>query len=131
MSDVFNLFGDDGLSVRVEPVHPVRVKGDTEQKFEAFHRRNPHVYKAIVQIALDLKARGFGRCSIWLIFNRLRWLYAIQTSGDEYRLNNNFTAYYARLVMATVPDLDGFFETRMHKGHDPYVPDLKSLGFTL
>ena len=29
----------------------------------------------------------------------------------------------------TVPDLDGFFETRLHKGQDPYVPDLVALGF--
>ena len=128
--DILALFGcDDGLGVEVQPVIPVRTKGDTEQRFEAFHRMNPHVYKSIVRIALDLKSRGFGRCSIWLIFNRLRWLYALQTQGDEFKLNNNYTAYYSRLVMETVPDLDGFFETRLHKGQDPYVPDLVALGF--
>ena len=127
--DIFTLFGDDGLGVEIQPVTPVRTKGGTEQRFEAFHLANPHVYDHIVEIALDLKSRGFGRCSIWLIFNRLRWLYAIQTRGSEYRLNNNFTAYYARLVMATRSDLDGFFETRLHKGQDPYIPDLEALGF--
>jgi hypothetical protein len=128
--DVFTLFGgDDGLGVEIQPVTPVRMKGSKEQGFEAFHLANPHVYKAIVKIALDLKTRGFQRGSIWLVFNRLRWLYAIQTVGDDYRLNNNFTGYYSRLVMATIPALDGFFETRLHKGQDPYVPDLETLGF--
>ncbi len=128
--DILALFGcDDGLGVEVQPVIPVRTKGDTEQRFEAFHRMNPHVYGHIVEIALDLKGRGFTKGGIRMIYERLRWLYAIQTSGDIYKLNDHFHSYYARLVMATVPDLDGFFETRLHKGQDPYVPDLVALGF--
>jgi hypothetical protein len=56
--------GDDGLRVHVHPVQPVRVKGDTEKRFEVFHLRNPHVYEAIVQITLDLKRRGFKKGGI-------------------------------------------------------------------
>jgi hypothetical protein len=129
--DIFTLFGDDdGLGVEVQPVTPVRTKGDTEQRFEAFHRMNPHVYGHIVEIALDLKGRGFTKGGMKMVFERLRWLYAIQTVGEEYKLNNNYTAYYARLVMETVPSLDGFFVTRLRQGQDPYVPDLVALGFS-
>ena len=134
VTDVFDMFGvnpkDDGLKVQVQPVQPVRVKGDTEQRFEAFHSHNPHVYRHIVEIALDLKSRGFTKGGIRMIYERLRWLYAIQTSGDIYKLNDHFHSYYARLVMATVPALDGFFETRERGGVTPYTPDLKALGFT-
>jgi hypothetical protein len=121
--------GDDGLRVHVHPVQPVRVKGDTEKRFEVFHLRNPHVYEAIVQITLDLKRRGFKKGGIRMIYERLRWLYAIQTRGEVYKLNDHYHSYYARLVMATVPELDGFFETRERKGSTPYTPDLVALGF--
>lgn len=36
----------------------------------------------------------------------------LQTQGDEYRLNNVYTAFYARLLMDNEPELQGFFETR-------------------
>ena len=128
--DVFTLFGgDDGLGVEIQPVTPVRMKGSKEQGFEAFHLANPHVYKSVVAVSLDLKERGFRKGGMKMVFERLRWLYAIQTVGEDYKLNNNYTAYYARLVMETVPDLDGFFETRLRQGQDPYVPDLETLGF--
>jgi hypothetical protein len=132
-TDIFALFSDpedDGIQFPVQPAQPTQVKGELERQFEAFHRLNPHVYEAIVEIALDLKkGRGFWKGGMKMIFERLRWLYAIQTRGEEYKLNNNYTAFYARVVMATVPELDGFFETRLHKGEDPYVPDLVALGF--
>jgi len=31
---------------------------------------------------------------------------------DGWKLNNNYTSRYARLVMDECPDLDGFFNTR-------------------
>lgn len=129
-TDILSLFGtDDGIQIPVGTARPVRVKGTIEQQFEAFHNLNPHVYRAIVQVALDLKQRGFRKGGMKMIFERLRWLYAIRTRGDTFLLNNNYTAHYARVVMATVPELDGFFETRLHKGQDPYDPDLEALGF--
>ena len=120
---------DDGLKLSLSPVQPSRVKGTRELQFEAFHKLNPHVYRSVVAIALDLQKRGFRKGGMKMIFERLRWLYAIQTVGEDYKLNNNYTAYYARLVMETVPDLVGFFEVRLRQGKEPYVPDLVSLGF--
>lgn len=123
---------DDVLSMFGDPAHPlpplarVRVKGSIEKRFEEFHRLNPHVYEAIVKIALDLKARGFEECGISLIFERLRWIHAIQTRGDSFRLNNDFRAFYARVVMEAVPELRDFF--RVRKQTEGYVPDLEALG---
>jgi hypothetical protein len=82
------------------------------EQWLVFHAANPAVYSAIVRIARDLRARGFERCGIALIFERLRWLHAIRTQGDDYRLNHNWRAWYAREVMAREPDLADFFEIR-------------------
>lgn len=119
---------DPGTSFRVYPVSSPAAKGTMAVRFEGFHRENPHIYQAIVRIALDLKDRGFPKCGMKMIFERLRWLYAIQTRGEDFKLNNNYTAYYARVVMAAEPRLQGFFETRVREGDIPYVPDLEALG---
>ncbi len=84
-------------------------------RFEAFHAANPHVFDAIVELAWELRDAGLRKASMKLIFEQLRWRYLIQTKGDDFVLNNNYTAHYARLVMERVPGLDGFFNTREHE----------------
>ena len=64
------------------------------------------------EIALRTKRAGAKRWSIWSIANVLRWQYAMENEGGDFKLNNNFLAYYARLLMETTPELRGFFETR-------------------
>ena len=81
-------------------------------RFAIFHLSNPRVYKMILSIALDLKRRGHKKAGMKAIFERLRWLYALQTQGEAYKLNNNYTAHYARLIMESEPELAGFFEVR-------------------
>jgi hypothetical protein len=82
------------------------------QRFEAFRRANPHVEKKIVEVGRDLLRRGFRTCGIKLIFERLRWLAAIETKSDGFTLNNTYAPFYARLVMENHEDLRGFFRLR-------------------
>lgn len=86
----------------------------TEERFNAFHAANPHVYEALVAMARKWKRAGHTSCSMKLLFEVLRWKHGIQTDGDEWTLNNNYTAYYARAIMERETDLTGFFETRGH-----------------
>jgi hypothetical protein len=81
------------------------------ERFEQFHAANPHVYAALVRRARRAKARGY-RPGIQCLFELLRWSHGMSTRGDEFLLNNNFAAYYARAIMAHEPDLEGFFEVR-------------------
>lgn len=76
-----------------------------------FHARNPHIYRGAVAICRRLKARGVQHYGIGAIWEVLRFEY-VMTFGDIYKLNNNFRAWYAREIMATEPDLAGFFSTR-------------------
>ena len=109
--------------MEMQPVEQVSSKGNIQLNFERFHQQNHHVLRYVVRIAQELKKRGFTRAGMKLIFERLRWLYAWQTRGDDYKLNNNYTAYYARVVMLICPDLDGFFKVR--KQRTLYEPDLE------
>lgn len=97
----------------VQPItRQQQTTGTPEERFKAFHRANPHVYQALLKLALRMRAEGVRRYSMKGLFEILRWQYAIQTGGDDYKLNNYFTSFYARMLMASEPLLDGFFETR-------------------
>lgn len=81
-------------------------------KFWRFHMNNPHVYEGLVALARQAKSMGIDHYGIAALYEVLRWNRAIQTSGDAFKLNNDFRAHYARLIMEVEPDLADFFETR-------------------
>lgn len=84
----------------------------TEERFAAFHAANPHVYDSLRDMALTLKAQGSRQYGMKALFEVLRFNNALRTQGDAFKLNNNYTSHYARLLMDEVPELAGFFETR-------------------
>ena len=83
-------------------------------QFRAFHAANPHVYDALRNLALRLRNNGHRRIGMKMLFETLRYQYMINTSdpNSDFKLNNNYTAYYARLLMDNEPVLAGAFETR-------------------
>lgn len=84
-----------------------------EDTFWEFHAANPQVYDRVVQMARTAKARGRRKLGMKMIFEVIRWETFLRTNdADGFKLNNNYTSFYARLVMDREPDLDGIFETR-------------------
>jgi hypothetical protein len=90
----------------------------SQAAFVRYHAENPQVYAALVRFALEAKRSGRRRLGMKAVFERLRWWSVIETAGDEFVLNNNYTAWYARLVMAQEPELAGFFETRASRADE-------------
>ena len=83
-----------------------------DERFRAFIYANPHVVDRVIELAREWKAAGHDKCSMELIFARLRWDEGIATTGDQFRLNDHWTSRMSRHVMNICPDLDGFFNTR-------------------
>jgi hypothetical protein len=82
-------------------------------RFERFHARNPRVYQTLVRLAREWVARfGGHKLGIANLYERARWEIALATSDPDYKLNNSYTPYYARLIMLQEPDLDGLFNLR-------------------
>ncbi len=81
-------------------------------RFSAFHAANPHVYETLVRLAREAVRRGKERVGIKALWERMRWELWIETDDPEFRLNNDFTSRFARLIMSREPDLAGVFETR-------------------
>lgn len=80
------------------------------ERFEKYHRENPHVYAMFKKFALQSASRR-SRFSARAVFHRMRWQSMIE-GNDEFKINNNYSPYYARLFEQEYPDLAGFFEKR-------------------
>jgi len=90
----------------------------TEDKFWEFHARHPEVYVHLVRLARQAKANGQRKFGMKALFEILRWerhVEGLPDDREDWKLNNNYTAAYARLIMQCEPDLDGYFETRKQK----------------
>ena len=87
-----------------------------EEKFAKFHAENPKVYRLFDRFAMEAVAAGRLILSAKLIFERIRWETTVITAGDEYKLNNNYHAYYARLWMKRNPYMMVKFRTRAVRG---------------
>jgi hypothetical protein len=84
-----------------------------QHRFRLFHQENPEVYQALVNRALELKAQGYNHYSMAALWEWLRLhLRPNVKTKDQYKLSNDYRSRYARLIMETVPELDGMFEIR-------------------
>ena len=89
----------------------MKQKKTIQERFEQFHEENPNVYDLVVKFSRQMANRR-NQCGMKMIWERVRWETAITTNDPEFKLNNNYTAHYARLVMRNEKDLEGFFKTR-------------------
>ena len=95
----------------LSPAGPTPVSID--ERFTRFHEANPWVYTALVRLCRDMKSRGRDRLGIKMLFEVVRWEYTRHTVSDQpFRLNNDFSARYARLIEAQEEDLIGMFAMR-------------------
>lgn len=86
---------------------------DTAAKFEEFHTTNPAVYDVLAALARQwITATGRKKLGIGALYERARWEIALATGDPDYKLNNNFRAFYARLIMRQEADLAGLFDLR-------------------
>jgi hypothetical protein len=86
-----------------------------ELAFRDFHTNNPHVYTRLVYMARKWKRTQGSKLGMQMLFETIRWedgINTIDTERPNYKLNNNYAALYARLIMEQEPDLNGLFHIR-------------------
>ncbi len=92
------------------------------QAFDEFHRDNPKVYELFKSYALRAIDKGKKKASAKMLINAIRWEHYLETvTDDEYRINDAFTAYYARLFIRDFPDYDYLFELRAIRTKDDTI----------
>lgn len=116
-----------GLTLDLAPlVQPKVVKGATlRERFESFHRLNPHVAENLYKLAKRAKDRGVKRWAVKALIEHLRWQTVMQTEGEVWKINNNHAPFYARLLMKEHEELDGFFETRKLSAKSEKQPEIE------
>lgn len=84
-----------------------------EALFVTYHADHPEIYQALRRFALEARRAGRDRLSINMLFERVRWETMVGAHDETFKMNNNWRAHYARLLMRQVPELGpAFFETR-------------------
>lgn len=97
---------------------------------KAFHKENPKVWVLFKRFTLELINRGFEHYSAKGVFERIRWesSQAENRGKNDWKLNNNHSAFYARAFMKKFPEHDGFFRTREQISKSGQATKLPPLG---
>lgn len=104
LCQLFGVGGGDGMSDRIAI------------KFSEFHNSHPWVYRRLKELALDLKSSGVRYYGISGLYETLRYEASLRSRDEDgFKLNNNFAALYARMLVQDEPSLKEFFRFRMRK----------------
>ncbi|MFH8991410.1 hypothetical protein [Streptomyces sp. NPDC017940] len=80
-------------------------------QFLAFGAAHPYVYRALERLTAERLAAGATRIGLKELFEALRWRPPQGLRG----LNNNYTALYARQLVADHPEWASVFELRRRR----------------
>ncbi|RKY10425.1 MAG: hypothetical protein DRP56_01010 [Planctomycetota bacterium] len=85
-------------------------------EFEQYDADHPAIWPAFEYQTLWLIGKGFEHYGAKAVFEHVRYR-LIDRHGKKghFKLNNNFTACYARKFMRMYPQFNEFFETRKSK----------------
>lgn len=90
-------------------------KKTIQERFADFHNGHNEVYWML----LDLTEQGYaagrkklGMKQLWEVLRWNRMIAGLPDEDEEFKLCNDFTSRYARLIMEHNPHLDGIFNTR-------------------
>lgn len=85
--------------------------GQIFDRFSKFHKENPEVWEKFKEFTLSLVFAGRKNYSADAVCHRIRWHYAIGSSGDV-KINDHYTALYARMWAISHPEHKDFFRMR-------------------
>lgn len=99
---------------------------ETAARFEEFNADNPRVYEVLVSLARQwVNSTGRHKLGIGALYERARWEIALATGDPDFKLNNNYRAYYARLIMSREWDLAGLFDLRASEA-DAWIAEVSA-----
>lgn len=82
--------------------------------FPKYDQENPQVYEGFKKVAFNLINRGYKRLSSKFICEIVRYQTMI-SGNDGFKINNSYTADYARKFEKENPQFAGYFSKRFVK----------------
>ncbi|MFI5833192.1 hypothetical protein ACIA5A_05895 [Micromonospora sp. NPDC051300] len=106
-------------------------ENDTDQaltlaeQFEAYCANNPVVYDVMVRLCRQWVRQFTGaRLGVRALVEKSRWEVRFATKDPHYKVNNNWSAWYGRLIMYREPGMAGLFELRRAPDADAWIRQL-------
>jgi len=87
--------------------------------FKSFNEANPHIFKAFENQALVAIKKGKKKLSAKLIINWIRWNEYLESTDRNFRINDAYQSYYARLFIGKHPHYKNIFELRKLRNESP------------
>jgi hypothetical protein len=91
------------------------------RQFEEYHAKNPRVYDRMVEEAREWKRSGNGKLGVDVLVGRIRWIGRVEQWDSDFKINDRYSSFYARLIMAQEPDLRGIFNLRTATYADRWI----------
>lgn len=115
--DLFPDIPDPGESseekaARVNKEWAQMTQKERHHAFMQFHQQHPEIYQGIVILSREMKKRGMKQWGMKAAFEVLRFQWVLRYNRSDFKVNNNYTSHYSRLIMDCEPDLEDFYETR-------------------
>lgn len=87
---------------------------DFAERFELFDAQYPQVWEMFLRFTFQVIHVGYQHHSADAVLHRVRWETGLEVGPEhEYKINNNFSAFYARKFHRAYPEHAGFFRTRI------------------
>lgn len=83
-----------------------------EREWWEFHQKNPAIFQLFTRYTKQAVESGRDHYSAKAIIERIRWHTMVETTGSEFKICNNHTAYYARHFVRCHPEHEGFFRMK-------------------
>jgi hypothetical protein len=85
----------------------------------SFHAEYPEVWELFVRFTLEKIRQGFKHYGAKAVMERVRWESDYGANGIvKFKVNDHYTAFYARRFTRVYPQYVGFFRNRIQKSHD-------------
>jgi len=96
---------------------------ERKRDFWEWHKANPKVWEYFERFSLEVVRTGRHKVSHWLIINRIRWEVYLETTGEDFKISNDFIAFYARLWRKHYPQYKNLFNIKKMVG-EPWQEEL-------
>jgi len=87
-----------------------------QDKFNKFHAESPHIYESFKQVTFDVLTKALPRgvqfISPDMVGHIMRYQSWSKPDGEDYKVNNNWISYYARLFKKEHTEHGHYFKTR-------------------
>jgi|GEM_PF-1387764 len=114
-----------------KPLQDVPARDDRDAYAADFDRANPELLELLARLTRRTRARaGTRRIGFRMVWEYARWMYHVHAGdGSAYKLNNNLQAWYARELMAAIPNWTASFicAAMEHQQHERVVSAVRRL----